>query len=84
MSSQRPSDNVWVTEELIESGMSRRGAWSREQLAILGIAWPPSHGWKKRAVGKKLSAAEAERFVALRDAHLPAPTPSLPFPEESP
>ena len=61
-----------VTEELLELGMSSRGGWSREQFAILKIQWPPVKGWKARVIGTLIRQEDADRFVELKDAHLPA------------
>lgn len=59
-------DLVAVTAELIEAGQSERGGWSKEQLALIGVAWPPLAGWKGGAVGRFIPRADAERFVSLR------------------
>lgn len=31
----------------IESKRTRKGGWSRKQLAAWGVKWPPPKGWKK-------------------------------------
>jgi hypothetical protein len=66
------SNTVTVTIGLIEKGKSLRGGWSRRQIELLGITYPPTHGWAKRSVGNKITASEAEEFLALKDAHVPA------------
>ncbi len=58
--------SIQITNELIESGRSERGGWSRAQLAILGIPWPPPSGWKKTVVGHHIEQSEADHFVELR------------------
>jgi hypothetical protein len=60
-------ESVEITDEWITAGMSDRGGWSKAQLAILGVAWPPVTGWKQRVKGRLIPQAEAERFVALRN-----------------
>jgi ribonuclease HI len=55
-----------VTAELIESGKSFRGGWNKIQLAILGVPWPPSSGWKPLAMKRRITPLEAQRFVSLR------------------
>ncbi len=60
------SELVIVTDELIEAGKSERGGWSKAQLALLGVTWPPEFGWKNRVRGRAISKADADRFVALR------------------
>ena len=61
------NDFVTITEELIESGKSPKGGWSKAQLAILGAPWPPQPGWKLRAIGATILRKDAERFTALRN-----------------
>lgn len=52
-----------LTHELIESGMTPRGAWTRAQLAVLGVSWPPRRGWKEALVGKQLSESAYGLFL---------------------
>jgi len=59
-------DPVRITAELIESGKSPRGGWSKAQMAILGVGWPPAPGWKTRVIGRLITRADAERFFQLR------------------
>jgi hypothetical protein len=59
-------DLVTVTVELIDAGQSESGGWSKAQLALIGVAWPPPAGWKGVAVGRRIPRADAERFIALR------------------
>jgi hypothetical protein len=61
-----PHDPVRITPELIEAGKSNRGGWSKAQLTILGVAWPPAAGWKARVIGQLITRADADRFVQLR------------------
>jgi len=55
-----------LSNEFIEQGKSLAGGWSRDQLACLGIPWPPPKGWKKEAIGRVIPDTDAERFLALR------------------
>jgi hypothetical protein len=57
---------VTITNELIESGKSAAGGYSKAQLALLGVTWPPLSGWKKRVIGSQITSDEAARFVAGR------------------
>ena len=34
------------TEKEIEAGMSRKGGFTRAQLKIWGVPWPPPKGWR--------------------------------------
>jgi len=61
-----------ITEELLASGASERGGFSREQLELLGIAWPLQAGWKRAAIGTEVSDAAATAFVELAGQHIQA------------
>ncbi len=61
---------VCVSDELIRAGESGNGGWSKKQLALLGIAWPPQKGWRRAVNGLKLTKSDADLFVALKGAHL--------------
>ena len=55
-----------ITDELIESGKSASGGWSKAQLQILGVAWPPQNGWKAGVIGKSIQESDAKLFLSLR------------------
>jgi len=66
-----------VTKELLEQGMSFRGAWNIAQLKALlparefkrPYAWP-AKGWKHRLIGSKVTQAQVDEFLNLKDRHL--------------
>jgi hypothetical protein len=68
---------VTVTAELIDAGRSERGGWSKAQLALLKVPWPPPAGWKVAVVGSVIPKPDADRFVQLRGRGLPGGEPSL-------
>jgi len=45
---------------------AKKRSWNADQLAILGVAWPPTKGWMRQLVGKEISESDAERVAALR------------------
>lgn len=55
-----------ITQDLIRAGESGVGGWNREQLALLGVPWPPLRGWRYRVEGNEISEEDAIEFVALR------------------
>lgn len=59
-------DLVPVTQRLIENGKSGAGGWTRAQLEIIGVKWPPKHGWRRRVDGALIPRSEADRFVSLK------------------
>lgn len=62
-----------LTEELLTAGLSERGGYSRRQLDLLGVAWPPLRGWKKTVVGKDFPDAVVKEFLRLSDRPFDAP-----------
>jgi hypothetical protein len=44
------------TEAEIEAGKSPRGGWTKKQLALWGVPWPPPHGWKQALMQKAKDA----------------------------
>lgn len=59
-----------ITQDLIRAGQSSNGGWSKKQLRLLGIKWPPLQGWRRRIDGAHIADAKADRFVKLRDVHM--------------
>ena len=61
-----------ITKALLDKGKSSRGAWSNKQVRLLGEpdGMINNHGWQKRVIGRYIPDVDAERFVALKDAHL--------------
>jgi hypothetical protein len=55
-----------VTIEWIEANRTVRGAWTKAQLAAIGVDWPPKKGWKHRAVGRSVTAEQQKVFEAWR------------------
>ena len=52
-----------VTEEFIKKGKTLKGGYTKKQLEILGISWPPQKGWVKKVLNKEISVEEAEEFI---------------------
>ncbi|WP_234086828.1 GIY-YIG nuclease family protein [Azonexus sp. R2A61] len=59
-----------ITEELLAAGASARGGFSKQQLALLGIEWPPSRGWKQAIVGRSIPEDDVEEFLRIAGRHL--------------
>ena len=77
-----------LTDALISDVATDRGAWTREQLGILGVPWPPPQGWRKRLVAEKRiltdvaveELREARITIAERRSRAPSELPTLPCP----
>lgn len=54
-----------VTREWIHENCTARHGWTKKQLSILGIRWPPRHGWITRVEGMEISESAAKLFEAL-------------------
>lgn len=59
-------ESVLVAAELLAAGQSERGGWSKAQLTLLGVDWPPPSGWKSKVIGRSIARVDAERLVQLR------------------
>jgi len=62
---------VPITAEAIDRAASSNGGFSRAQLALFGVGFPPERGWKKRLIGTYASREVVDEFIALKDKHLP-------------
>gem|GEM_PF-6261725 len=62
-------NNIILTEEILDKGKSRNGAWSKAQLKLFGII-EMKKGWKKKIVGLPFSSHIIHRFLNLKDKHL--------------
>lgn len=56
-----------ITEDLLAAGISERGGFSKSQLALLGVEWPPPKGWKHTIIGMSISNDAATEFVRFAD-----------------
>ena len=54
-----------VTRELIKSGQTKAGGWTKSQLEIIGVSWPPQKGWADRVCGTHISKEDADMFCNL-------------------
>lgn len=51
-----------VTTEWLEASKTSRGAYTQQQLLVLGIEWPPRKGWQKRVTGTEIRDAQSLQF----------------------
>jgi hypothetical protein len=54
-----------LTSSLIHAGSTEAGGFTKAQLAVLGIDWPPNKGWLKGLVGKEIPPADYDKFCSL-------------------
>lgn len=51
-----------LTNEMIDDAKTDAGSWTRAQLAVLGVKWPPKGGWKGTIIGREFSEETLTRF----------------------
>lgn len=55
-----------LTESEIEAGRTKKGGFSKDQLAKWGVSWPPSKGWKaKLLAGEDVGENETSDRVSF-------------------
>ena len=55
-----------LTSEIIESGSPSGMGWTRRQLEIFGVTWPPTKGWKSALIGAEVPDSLVEEFLAAK------------------
>lgn len=53
-----------LTADWLHAQATKGDGWTKAQLALLGIAWPPPGGWLKRSIGTEIDDATATAFAA--------------------
>ena len=56
-----------ITQDLIRRGASGTGGWTRKQLELLGVQYPPRSGWRQFICGRFISEKDQAEFLALKD-----------------
>lgn len=51
-----------ITNDYLEQNKTPKGAWTKKQLAAIGVNWPPKKGWKKRVIGNEITEEQASKF----------------------
>jgi hypothetical protein len=57
--------SITVTEQWLKQHATARGGYTKCQLEIIGVGWPPPTGWKARVVGNAIGAVDAKEFERL-------------------
>ena len=61
-------ENMNEIDKVLNLGKSINSGWSKAQLEILGIDWPPVTGWKLRL--NNLTDKQVETFMELKNKHI--------------
>jgi hypothetical protein len=57
---------IVLNNDLIMAGFSDRGGINKAQLKLLGIEWPPIHGWKAGVIGSEIELSDYKKYLSLR------------------
>ena len=52
-----------LTKDIIKQAVSPKGGFTKKQLALVGIPWPPVKGWKKKVIGKDFPEETIKLFI---------------------
>ena len=55
-----------ITKSWITDNKTAKGGWNSEQLASIGVKFPPPRGWISEAEGKVISLATKKRFESAK------------------
>lgn len=55
-----------ITEKFLKEGQSANGGWSKRQLNMIGVNWPPASGWKQTVIGQLIEEKTARDFLAAK------------------
>lgn len=54
-----------VTDEWLTRWMTPGGSYTKAQLRLIGVEWPPAKGWKGKVIGAYISGSAAADFAKL-------------------
>ena len=64
MESDETGRNVTVNKDLLALAATVNGGYTRKQLEALGITWPPPKGWKRTAVGRRITGSSFDLLMS--------------------
>ena len=59
-------DTIPITLDTFQAAKSAKGGWTKKQVELLGVQWPPRKGWLRGMIGDKFPRSTLEKFVAMR------------------
>jgi hypothetical protein len=54
-----------ISDDWILKNATKNGGYTKRQLAIVGIDWPPVAGWKAEVIGLDLDRVSVEEFEQI-------------------
>jgi 5-methylcytosine-specific restriction endonuclease McrA len=70
LSPEENNESIVLTKEIFDLVVSSNGGFSRAQLSLLGVDFPPPKGWKKQLTGTLASREVVEELITLKDKHI--------------
>lgn len=58
---------VVITAELLASAKTTAGGYTRAQMDVFDVDWPPPKGWPSFLIGRAVELEVFERFVQARN-----------------
>lgn len=55
-----------LTNEILNKAETRKGGFTKKQLAIIGVSWPPPKGWKKKRLGDHFPEKTLRDFLGVK------------------
>jgi len=55
-----------ITEDCFKSWMTDAGGYTRAQLNLLNVEWPPVHGWKERLIDTEITDELYKEILAAK------------------
>lgn len=55
-----------ITENCFKSWTTDAGGFTRAQINLLGLDWPPVHGWKVRLIGTEITNELYQEILAAK------------------
>jgi hypothetical protein len=59
------SNQILLTNQIIEEFKTKNNGYTKQQLHILGIQWPPIKGWKKELIKRDTHITKEEYMELL-------------------
>lgn len=59
-----------ITRRWLHQNATKGCGWTKVQLKVLGVQWPPRNGWMEKLIGEEISADVAIAFVRMQGVSL--------------
>ena len=64
MAADRKGQGFTINKELLALAATAKGGYTQTQLEALGVTWPPPKGWKRAAIGRKISRSSFDVLMS--------------------